>query len=242
MLESKIAIVTGAGSGIGRAVARSLHTAGARVALFGRRQELLDETIATLGAAPGTAVGIAVDVTDRQGVDRAVAAVEALWGRIDIVVNNAGTNTPRRALGDIDPHDWDQVIDINLTGPYNVTRAALPALRRSSAGQVINIGSTSGFRPSRLAGIAYASSKHAIVGFTACIQLEEKRHGLRATAIHPGEVDTPILEKRPQPVSEERRKAILRSEDVAEAVLFAATRPVHVVVPVLVIEPTSQDF
>jgi NAD(P)-dependent dehydrogenase (short-subunit alcohol dehydrogenase family) len=99
----------------------------------------------------------------------------------------------------IDPDDWDQVVDVNLTGAYNVTRAALGALRRAEGGLVINIGSTSGVRASTLAGIAYVASKHGIVGFTEALRLEEKPHGLRATAIHPGEVDTPILEKRPSP-------------------------------------------
>ena len=242
MLQSKVAIITGAGSGIGRAVARALHLAGARVALLGRRRELVEEVEKSLKAERGTTLVFAADVTRRSDLATAIQKVEEAWGRIDILVNNAGTNTPRRGLEDISPEDWDQVVGINLTGAYNATRACLPALRRAGTGLVINIGSTSGFRPSKLAGIAYASSKHAIVGFTACVALEEKKHGIRATAIHPGEVDTPILEKRPTPVSAERRKAILRPEDVAEAVVFAATRPAHVTVPVLVIEPVAQDF
>ena len=114
--------------------------------------------------------------------------------------------------------------------------------RRAGNGIVINIGSTSGVRASKLAGIAYVSAKHAIAGFTASVGLEEKAHGIRATVIHPGEVDTPILEKRPSPVSAERRRAILRPEDVADTVLFAATRGPAVSLPVIVIEPVVQDF
>jgi NADP-dependent 3-hydroxy acid dehydrogenase YdfG len=242
MLQSKVAIVTGAGTGIGRACARLLHAAGARVALLGRREDLLEESRRELGGDAETTLAHAVDVRDREGVVRAVATVEKKWGRIDILVNNAGTNTPRRSMEAIDPDDWDQVVDVNLTGAYNVTRAALGALRRAEGGLVINIGSTSGVRASTLAGIAYVASKHGIVGFTEALRLEEKPYGLRATAIHPGEVDTPILEKRPSPVSAERRKALLRPDDVAQAVLFVATRPTSVTVPTMVIEPFLQEF
>ncbi len=242
MLQSKVAIVTGAGSGIGRAVARALQVAGARVALLGRRKELVEEAREAIHAEPGTTLTFEVDVTHRAALAAAIKAIEESWGRIDILVNNAGTNTPRRALEDIAPEDWDQVVGVNLTGAYNATRACLPALRRCGAGIVINIGSTSSLRPTRLAGIAYVSSKHAIVGFSACIALEERKHGIRATAIHPGEVDTAILEKRPTPVSAERRRLMLRPEDIAEAVVFAATRPPHVSVPTMVVEPSSQEF
>jgi NADP-dependent 3-hydroxy acid dehydrogenase YdfG len=229
--------VTGAGSGIGRAAAIALGGAGAAVALLGRRRDLLEETRGLIGPGSRTLV-VPVDISDRAAVNEAIARVAAELGTIDIIVNNAGTNMPRRSLADIDPADWDQVIDVNLTGAYNVTRAALDALRRSR-GLVINIGSTAAVYASRIPGIAYTASKHAIAGFTAALRQEERAHGIRATAIHPGEVDTPILEKRPEPVSTERRGVILRSEDVAEAVLFVATLPARACVPEMVIEPTA---
>ncbi|MBI4606685.1 MAG: SDR family oxidoreductase [Planctomycetes bacterium] len=241
-LDGSVAVVTGAGSGIGRAVAKALRGAGARVALLGRRRAALEDTLSLLDAPPGTALALPADVTDRAAVDAAIARVADAWGRIDILVNNAGTNTPRRSLEDIDPEDWDRVVAVVLTGPYNATRAALPHLRRARSGLVINIGSTSSYRASRLAGIAYIAAKHGVLGFSAALALEEKRHGIRATAIHPGEVDTPILEKRPAPVPPERRKLILRPEDVAEAVLFVATRPPGVAIPSLSIEPLAQEI
>jgi NAD(P)-dependent dehydrogenase (short-subunit alcohol dehydrogenase family) len=237
-LAGKAAIVTGAGSGIGRAIAQSLSGAGAAVALLGRRRELLDETRGLLDAS-ARALVVPLDVADRPTVDESIARVAAELGAIDIVVNNAGTNTPRRSLADIDPADWDAVIEVNLTGAYNVTRASLEALRRSGDGLVINVGSTAAVYASRIPGIAYTASKHAITGFTAALRQEERAHGIRATALHPGEVDTPILEKRPEPVSAERRRVILRPEDVAAAVLFIALLPGRACVPEMVIEPTA---
>jgi len=241
-LADRVAVVTGAGSGIGRAAAAALHGAGARVALLGRRRQLLEETRDLLGARGDGVLVEPLDVGDRDAVRAAIERVETAWGRIDILVNSAGTNTPRRALAETEPEVWDEIVAANLTGAYNLTQACLPALRRAGSGLLINVGSIAGFRASRLAGIAYTASKHGLVGFTAALALEEKPHGLRATAIHPGEVNTPLLEKRPSPVGEERRRNMLRPEDVAEAVLFVATRPAHVALPVVVIEPQTQDF
>ena len=113
---------------------------------------------------------VAADVADRSAVDQSIARAAAELGRIDIVVNNAGTNTPKRALGNIDPADWDAVVGVNLTGAYNVTRASLEALRRSGHGLVINVGSTAAVYASRIPGIAYTASKHAITGFTAALR------------------------------------------------------------------------
>jgi NAD(P)-dependent dehydrogenase (short-subunit alcohol dehydrogenase family) len=247
----KIAIVTGAGSGIGRASALALLGAGADVAILGRRQAALDETLLLSGGGDGraanerTAAGrpprtlaMATDIGDRKAVERAVERIEKEWGGIDLVVNAAGTNTPRRSFAEVSPEDWDEIVRVNLTGAYNVTRAALPALRRSR-GLVINVGSTAVVYTAKLSGIAYTASKHGLVGFTAALRVEEREHGIRATSIHPGEVDTPLLEKRPAPVSPERRQVILRPEDVAAAVLFVATRPPRVFIPEMIIEPSA---
>jgi NAD(P)-dependent dehydrogenase (short-subunit alcohol dehydrogenase family) len=236
-LAGKTALVTGAGTGIGRASATALSRAGARVALVGRRESALAETARECRAADRDVLLHPADVSDRASVDRAVGRAIEEWGRLDILVANAGINTRRRSMAEITPEEWDDVIAVNLTGVYNAVRAALPHLRSAGDGLVIVIGSTAALGASKLPGIAYTASKHALVGFTATLRIEEREHGLRATAIHPGEVDTPILDKRPVPVSEERRQAILRPEDVGEAVLFAATRPARVCIRVMVIEP-----
>jgi NAD(P)-dependent dehydrogenase (short-subunit alcohol dehydrogenase family) len=236
-LAGKVALVTGAGTGIGRSSAALLAAAGARVALLGRRPPALEETAAACGGEEDRVLVLPADVSDRAALDRAVGHAVDAWGRLDILVANAGTNTRRRSMAEISPGEWDEVIAVNLTGVYNAVRASLPHLRSAGDGLVIVIGSTAALGASKLPGIAYTASKHALVGFTATLRVEEREHGIRATAIHPGEVDTPILEKRPVPVTEERRRAILRPEDVGEAVLFAATRPARVCLPVMVIEP-----
>jgi len=207
------------------------------VALVGRREAALEETARECREGEGRVLIHAADVSARAAVDRAVARAVETWGRLDILVANAGMNTRRRSMAEIPPEEWDEVIAVNLTGVYNAARAALPHLRAAGDGLIIVIGSTAALGASKLPGIAYTASKHALVGFTATLRVEEREHGIRATAIHPGEVDTPILEKRPVPLTDERRRAILRPEDVAEAVLFAATRPARVCIPVMVIEP-----
>jgi NADP-dependent 3-hydroxy acid dehydrogenase YdfG len=242
-LSGKVAVVTGAGTGIGRAAAAALHEAGARVALLGRRQAPLEACAAALSErGEGRALALPADVTDREGLARAIDSVLSRWERIDILVNNAGTNIPRRSLAETSPADWDEVVAVNLTGAFNAVQAVLPALRRQGSGHIINIGSTSALRASKLGGAAYCAAKHGIVALNDIINQEGKEYGVRGTAIHPGEVDTPILDKRPQPVSEERRRAILRPEDIARAVLFAAASPPRVVVSEIVVKPLGQDW
>lgn len=238
-LDGKIAVVTGAGSGIGRATAKELAAVGARVVLIGRRRSPLEETAALLPREASWACP--ADVTDRSQVDELFEDVRKRWDTVDILVNNAGVNTPRRSLGDIPPEDWARVLDVNLTGVFHCTRAAV-AQMRGRGGRVVSIGSVSGLRSSAGGGIAYATSKFGLVGFTAALNREENPNDVYASAVHPGEVDTPILDDRPTPPTPEHRARMLRAEDVAEAVLFIVTRPPHVHVPEMVIRPKGQDL
>ena len=164
------------------------------------------------------------------------------FGKIDILVNNAGINTPQRTMADMPPETWDQVMAINATGAYNCIYAVLPGMRKRKDGLIINIDSISGQRASVLGGVAYCASKFALTALGTAVALEEGKNNIRVTSICPGEVDTPILEVRPQPVSAEQRKKILRPEDVAEAAVFVAALPPRVSVPELIIKPTSQLF
>ena len=236
----KVVVVTGAGTGIGEAVAREFVDAGARVVFVGRRTEKL--VVAAAGLDAERVMLRSCDVADREAVDALAAEVAAEWGTVDILVNNAGTNSNPRAVGDVDPQDWDRTIAINLTGVYNMVRAVLPGMRAQRDGVVITVSSIAGLRASKLAGAAYSASKHGAVALTHSLNEEEVENGIRACAICPGEVETPLLEKRPEPVGAERRAAMLQPEELARTVLFVASLPPRACVPVLVIKPTAQIF
>lgn len=244
-LENQVAMVTGAGGGIGRAIAASLAAAGARVALLGRRADALEAAKAGLGTLSGQADIVPCDVTDRDQVARSVAEVLSRLGRIDIVICAAGINVARRGLRSLDPADWDRVLATNLTGTFNVLHGVLPSMRERGSGLVIQISSISGIRASALAGAAYSASKFGQAALGVCIGREERGRGIRSTVIYPGEVDTPFLDARAgraDAVSASRREAILQPADVAAAVRFVAELPPRAHVPELVIKPAIDDF
>jgi NADP-dependent 3-hydroxy acid dehydrogenase YdfG len=238
--KDKVIIVTGAGTGIGRAVAADFVAAGAKVALVGRRLEMLQ---AAATALPEQQVMLcSCDVADRDAVSATVQQVINHFGTIDILVNNAGTNSNPRSVGEVDPDDWDLVVNVNLTGAFNLARAVLPGMRERQDGIIINVASTAGVRARKIAGAAYSASKHGVVALSHNINEEEWENGIRATALCPGEVNTPILEKRVNPVSDERKIAMLQPEDVSATVLFVAALPKRANVPLLIIKPTYQHF
>ncbi len=238
--KDEVVVVTGAGTGIGRAVAQAFAAAGARVALFGRREDKLQEAAEGLDAARVRLC--ACDVSDRAAIDHQMQRIEAEWGAVTILVSNAGINTNPRSVAEVDPEDWDRTVAINLTGVFNMARAVLPAMRARGGGLIITVASIAGLRASKLAGAAYSASKHGAVALTHSLNEEEVEFGIRACALCPGEVETPILEQRVEKVSVERRAAMLQPEDVAAAALFVAGLPVRVCVPELVIKPTVQIF
>ncbi len=240
-LAGKVALVTGGGSGAGAAIARQLAEAGAQVVVVGRRAEQLQAACAAIAGGPA-AVPIAADVADRAQVRALADEVLGRFGRIDILVNNAGVNIVARRLEELAPEDWDQLMTINATGAFNMIRAVLPAMRAQGGGQIINISSISGVRASALAGAAYSASKHAMNALSYVVAQEEEQHGIRSTVIVPGEINTPLLDQRPNPVSAEQRARILQPDDIASAALFIATLPAHVAVPELVIKPVGMIY
>jgi NADP-dependent 3-hydroxy acid dehydrogenase YdfG len=240
-LTNKTALVTGGGSGIGAAAAKALLDEGAKVAIAGRDQKKLDDVAAQLGKPAGL-FAIAADVSEQKQVAALVAKVAAKFGTIDILVNNAGTNLKERTFRELTPEAWDRLIRTNLDGSFYAIHAVMPTMLARKDGLIINIVSIAGKRASPLGGTAYAASKFGQAALGLCLAAEEKDAGIRVCNIYPGEVDTPILVHRPQPISEEHRAKILRPEDVAEAVRFVALLPAHVSVPELVIKPTSQMY
>ncbi len=240
-LSGKTALVTGGGSGIGQAIAWSLAGEGCRVAVAGRSTEKLAETAAGFSGQPPL-VFHPVDVADRASVARLFAWAERELGSIDILVNNAGINVVRRYLSDISPEDWDRTLEINATGVYNCLREVLPQMRQRHDGLIVNVGSIAGKRAGLLGGVAYNASKFALTALATTAALEEGKNGIRVTTIFPGEVDTPILVHRPNPVTAEHRARILQASDVAEAVLMVCCLPPRAHVPELIIKPTWQDY
>lgn len=217
---SKTAIITGAGTGIGRGIAVSFAKAGYNLTLAGRRTEPLEETAKHCGTAQIQIV--TTDVTDRVSVQMLAQKTIETFGSIDILVNNAGINTKARNLDDISDEDWDRVIKINLTGAFNAFRAVRSQMKKQNDGVVINIASMAGKKAGTVGGAAYSASKFGMASLTQSINAEFRENGIRACCIYPGEVDTPILDNRPKPVSAEKRAAALQPEDIAAAALMVA--------------------
>lgn len=238
--ENKVVVVTGAGSGMGLQIARDFVSAGSIVIFMGRRMDVLKEAVADL--PEDRAIVRSIDVSDRESVNEIINDIIVQYDRIDILVNNAGLNTQARGIADIKPEDWDYVINVNLTGAFNMTRAILPKMRSQGEGLIINISSTAGVRASEMAGVAYSASKHAMVSLSHSINLEEWENGIRATAICPGEVNTPILDKRAQPPSDERKAQMVQVEDISATVMYVASLSKFANVPMLVIKPTYQSY
>lgn len=240
-LDGKTALVTGGGTGVGRAVAIAFAAAGAKVVITGRREAKLQETCALATGTHAVQYYVA-DVGDREQTTALVAWANGVLGQIDILVNNAGVNIVARRMDEIKPESWDYLMNVNNTGVFNTIHAILPQMRARRDGLLITISSIAGVRPSVLAGAAYSASKHAVNALMKVISLEEKDNGIRSTFIAPGEINTPILDDRPVPVSDEHKAQILQPEDVAAAVLFVASLPARAHVPELLIKPVTQVF
>ena len=240
-LANKTALVTGGGSGIGLAIARAFLDEGARVAITGRQETKLRQAAESLPGGDRLLIHPG-DVAQADQVQKLVDQVQNRLGAIDILVNNAGLNVRQRAFRELSIESWRLLMQANLDGAFYCIHAVLPAMLQRRDGVIINISSVAGKRASPLGGAAYAASKFGMSALGLCLAAEEKDSGIRVCNIYPGEVDTPILEHRPQPLTEEQRQKILQPEDVAAAVLFVAALPPRVSIPELVIKPTSQFY
>jgi NADP-dependent 3-hydroxy acid dehydrogenase YdfG len=237
-VSGKAVLITGGGSGVGQAAARLFAGAGAKVAIAGR-------DLAKLRKAAEDAPGVffkACDVTDPAAVADLVKSVTDTLGRIDILINNAGTNIKPRKMRELTVENWNKLVRTNLDGAFYCIREVLPQMLTRQEGVIINVNSISGKRAYPLAGAGYAAGKFGLHAVAGCLAAEEVESGIRVSTIYPGEIDTPILEERPTPVTAEQRTKILKPEDVAGAILWVAGLPPHVSVPELVIKPTAQLF
>ena len=239
-LKGKVAWITGGGSGIGQAAAVELAKSGASVVVSGRRAQALAETrdLIEKSESGGAAETEAMDVADRQAVERTGKAILSRHGRVDVLVNCAGVNIPKRFLKDLAASDWDRVVEANLNGALYCTLAVLPSMRERRDGLVINIGSWFARYQSYIGGAAYNASKQALTGLTHQINLEEGMHGIRACVVHPGETVTPLQRARPKPPSPEDQARMLKMEDLGRVVRFVAESPAHVCINEIVVTPT----
>jgi NAD(P)-dependent dehydrogenase (short-subunit alcohol dehydrogenase family) len=240
-LKSRTALVTGGGSGIGLGIALGLAKEGCRVAICGRSAERLARAAARF-PDESTALTRTCDVSDRAQVGALFEWLLRELGALDILVLSAGINVAKRSMADLDPDDWDRILATNATGAYNCMRAALPAMRQRNSGLIINISSIAGKRALALAGPAYCASKFAATALGTAVGLEERPHGIRITNVYPGEANTPILDQRPVPVPDEKKRRMVQPEDIAACVVTLAKLPEHVIVPELVITPTYQEY
>lgn len=237
-LSGKTAWITGGGTGIGAASALALAGSGASVVVSGRRTGPLDRVVEQITAAGGTATSLPLDTADAG----AVAAAASQIGTVDILVASAGLNTPNRALDRISPPDWDHVVGVNLNGVFYPVQAVLPGMRARGDGLLILVSSWAGRYATALTGAAYNATKRAVIALSESINGEEGGHGIRSTAIMPGEVATDILKSRPNPPSAADQARMLQADDLGETVRFVAEMPPHVCLNEILISPTWNRF
>lgn len=237
-LNGKVAWITGAGSGIGLAGAHALANAGATVVMSGRREAVLTEQAQSIRGGAGEVDVHALDVSDADAVRRTADAIVSRHGRIDILLNSAGLNTPNRAWRNQTVEGWRDVVGINLDGSFYTIHAVLPGMRARKNGLIINVSSWAGVFHPKLTGAAYNGSKHAVTAMTETINMEECTNGIRACAICPAEVATPIMDRRPVPPSAQDRARMLQPDDLGATIRFIAELPAHVCINQLIISPT----
>ena len=236
--KKRVAWITGGGSGIGLAGAQELAKEGWTVVISGRRKDVLDEAVASIAKSGGKIEAIVLDVSSAADAEKVAKEIVAKHGRIDLLVNSAGVNVPKRSWDDITTEGWDKLVDINLSGVMYCMRAVLPAMRAQKDGVIINVASWAGRHVSKMTGPAYTTTKHAVLALTHSFNMDEFKNGLRACCLSPGEVATPILKLRPVPPSAEDMAKMLQPEHLGRTIAFVASMPAHVCINEILISPT----
>jgi NAD(P)-dependent dehydrogenase (short-subunit alcohol dehydrogenase family) len=244
--NSKVALVTGAGTGIGKAAALALLKDGYRVALCGRRKELLEKTTSESGAG-ARALPIVTDVTKPESVKAAFARLKETWGRLDVLFNNAGIGAPAVPMVDLPLEKWREVVDTNLTGMFLCAQEAIRIMKSQDprGGRIINNGSISAHAP-RPNSVAYTSTKHAVTGLTKCISLDGRKNDIACGQIDIGNALTPLAERMakgvPQADGSVRPEPLMDVGHVGKAVLQMASLPLDVNVQFMTIMATKMPF
>lgn len=244
-IEGKVVVITGASSGLGEAAARHLAERGARVALAARRTERLEALADEITESGGEALPVTTDVTEREQVQALVDAAVDKFGRIDVMLNNAGI-MPASRLDQLKVDEWDQMIDVNLKGVLYGIAAALPYMREQSSGHIINVASDAGHKVHPTEAV-YAATKHAVRAISEGLRQEVKPYGLRTTIISPGAVESELPETvSDEEVAEEMQEVYeehaISADSFARAVAFAIEQPEAVDVNEILYRPTSQNL
>ncbi|NOG72057.1 SDR family oxidoreductase [Roseicella sp. DB1501] len=237
-LDGKIAWVTGAGSGIGEAVAERFGAEGAVVVLTGRRQDRLEAVAERIRGQGGTAHVQPADLMRAAEVQRVADWIGATLKRLDVLVSNAGLNVVERDWKRLSPEGIDQLIQGNLSSAFYVARAVLPIMREQGGGVMIHTASMAGRNVGVMSGSGYNAAKHGVVAMSHSLNMEECVNNIRSTAFCPGEVNTEILKKRPNPLSQEELDRMLQPEQCADLILYVATLPEGVTMNEVWLTPT----
>jgi NAD(P)-dependent dehydrogenase (short-subunit alcohol dehydrogenase family) len=237
-LKGKVAWITGAGTGIGEAAALALAREGVDCVLTGRRLEPLNSVAERVKAAGAKAIVVPGDVSKPDTAANVTARIKDEFGRLDILVNNAGANITDRQWAKLKPEGIDTIISSNLSSAFYCASAAIALMRPQKNGLLIHTSSWAGRFVGPVSGPAYSASKHGVVAMSYSINMEEFMNGIRSTVLCPAEVATPILDRRPVPVSAEDRARMLQPENMADLIVFVAKQPASVCVNEVVISPT----
>ncbi len=237
-LQGQVCIITGGGSGIGRGAAVTMAKEGATVVIIGRTESKLDAVKVEVAAAGGTAVSYTLDVADYDAVEQMAADALNKFGRIDVLVNNAGHSSTHRHILDTPPSEMRSVIDSNLMGTFFCTKAVVPTMLEAKSGTIINVSSLAGVNPGPFSGFAYGAAKAAVINFTEFLNVDLRNTGIRASVVVPGEVATPILDDRPIPPNAAARQIMVDVDETSAVILLIATLPQRSNIPEIIIRPT----
>lgn len=246
-IQHKVALITGASSGIGKATALKLAEAGVKVGLAARRSQQLEELAAQIRHSGGEALVLTMDVTDPNSVQTGVELLARTYGSIDIAFNNAGL-MPISDVEQLKTQEWQQMLDVNVQGLLNTTAAVLPYMQRQGSGHIVNTSSIAGRKV--FPGLSvYCATKHAVTAFSEGLRLEvAPKHNIRVTCIQPGAVESELFEHisdenyRQQMEGLKQQMTFLNAQDIANTVLFALQAPAHVNVAEIFVLPTNQPW
>lgn len=239
LLNDQVAIITGAGTGIGREAALLFADQGATLVLAGRRIEPLNEVVQLIESNGGIAVARSTDLGDGDAAAALGTWALAEFGKVDIIVNNAGHSTAAKSIRYIPTDQWDSVFRVNVEGVYRLTQSLIESMLERGTGTVITTSSYAAIHPGLLGGLAYSAAKAASYNLMQGINAELNTKGIRASTVLPAEVDTPILDRRPLKPDAAARATMMMPEDVAMAILLCATLPQRTVIEEIVMSPTQ---